>query len=226
MSPSIMLACVLLTPAAGSWQEVERTDGITVLKHDQPGREMPAFRAIGEVEGDLYHVLAVITDVDRQAEWLPNTRLATVMERPGEDEVISYNVTDAPWPASDREVVVHRTVHVLEPGRVVEVRLEDVRLPAPKDVGIDTGDLVRVASLQATYRLTRIAPDRVEVDYQVDADPGGRIPEGLAARAARDLPFETLRNLRRQVQKTQGRYEAYIQRWEQKAPTGEGPPTG
>ena len=56
------------------------------------------------------------------------------------------------------------------------------------------------------------APAFFEIEYQIDADPGGLIPAWLAKMASRDIPLKTLVNLRNRVKKTAqaGTYKKYI----------------
>ena len=86
---------------------------------------------------------------------------------------------------------------------------------------VDGGDLmkpvrgtVRMRHLEGHYILKVLAPDRTQVEYQVDADPGGSVPGLLAKRSTRDMPLHTLLNLRRQVARTQGEYDDFLDRWD------------
>jgi len=54
----------------------------------------------------------------------------------------------------------------------------------------------------------------IDAGHQVDADPGGLLPDWLVKLTSRKLPIETLVGLRRQVAKTRGKYEAFLKRYD------------
>ena len=49
---------------------------------------------------------AVIADVPRQTEWMYDCDESRLIRADGPDVVLLYNRTSAPWPASDRDVVL------------------------------------------------------------------------------------------------------------------------
>ena len=217
---ALVLVCLLSTPAA-AWEEVGRQSGIVAERLEMSGRDLPIFRGRGEISASIYEVLAVVVDDSRRTEWLHKCLEARVIERISDREKIIYTRTDAPWPVDDRDVVMRGTVEVEEPGKVIITHFKGVRdrrVPVPEDT-------VRMKSLRGYYRLTALDAGRTHVEYVVDADPGGWLPDWLVSRASRELPLKTLLNLRRQVRRTRGRYEAFLDRWDpSRAPPDQGPP--
>jgi hypothetical protein len=45
------------------------------------------------------------------------------------------------------------------------------------------------------------------VEYRVNADPGGSLPDWLVTQTTKDLPLHTLINLRSRVKKMSGSYD-------------------
>ncbi len=70
--------------------------------------------------------------------------------------------------------------------------------------------------LRGHYALTALGPKRTRVEYQVDADPGGNLPDWLITRIGRDDPWYTLRDLRERVAETRGEYADFLRRWDPK----------
>jgi hypothetical protein len=106
--------------------------------------------------------------------------------------------------------VLHSTVHVGRGMQVVDVRFRATwndKMPPMKGV-------VRMTNLRGHYRMKALGPDKMLMDYEVDADPAGSLPRWLAKLATKKLPLETIRALRRQAKKTQGWYTERIRRWQ------------
>lgn len=211
-----LAAIVGLPTVAGAspgWREVTRDDGIVVTQREVPGRGFPTFRGVGEVKGNLYDVLAVLSDTPRFKEWMDRCATAQRLRKVSETEYIIYMRTDAPWPVSDRDAVYHSKVHVDTKRQVVDIRFRAVVTPLKKPVD----GVVRMKKLQGHYKLTALGAHKTRVDYQVDADPAGSLPGWLARLATKRLPLKTLRALRKQVAKTRGRYAERIARWKKMA---------
>jgi hypothetical protein len=198
----VAMALVGLPRVAGAdaepaWTEVTTEDGITVEQQPVPGRGMPKFRGRGEVAADIDAILAVINDASGHTDWMPDCAESRVLRADGELTYL-YRRTSAPWPVSDRDVVIVSRTEVVLPDRLVLVHFEavaDPSVPTPRGV-------VRMPHLRGHYRIERVSPDRAQVEIEVDVDPGGSLPTSLAAGTARDNPRRTLLGLRAEVAET------------------------
>lgn len=215
-----LLASVITGVSAGaaeSWSEIAREDGIVVTERPVEGRNLPAFRGIGKIEGSLYEVLAVLADAPRRTEWLHRCIEAHRLQIISPYIGISYSRTESPWPVSDRDVIVKTWIYEETPGQVLYtpfIAVEDGRM-------LPLEDAVRVQVMEGHYRLSRLDDKHTLVEYQVNADPGGLLPKWVARLASRDLPLVTLQNLRKQVRRTRGQYDEFLKRWDpaRRAPT-------
>jgi hypothetical protein len=80
-------------------------------------------------------------------------------------------------------------------GDVVTLSFEDydrTLLPIP-------GRVVRMPHLEGFYRLEKLGSRQTRVVYQVEMDIGGSVPDRIADRVARDMPYEKLSRLRERV---------------------------
>ncbi len=214
-----LLAAATLAHAA-EWEEVKRTKGIIVYEFEVEDRDLAAFRGVGAVNGTLYEILAILSDSDRRTEWQHKCVGAHDVERINESSRITYNRTAAPWPVDDRDVVLKTKIKVVEPDQVILAQFRAISTPKKGKVK----GVVRMPYLKGHYKLTRVGPKRTRVEYQVDADPGGWLPDWLANRASRELPINTLLGLRRQVKRTRGDYDEMLDRWDPARRPPEPPP--
>jgi len=214
MRPAIVGIVTLLLAAATAdaapgWNQILKEDGISISTREVPGRGFPTFRGVGVVYGNIFEVLAVLSDIKRYTEWLDACVDARLLRKINEREYVVYSRTDAPWPVSDRDAVNRSKVHVDLKRRIINVKFRAVRSPLMGPVS----GVVRMNRLRGHYKLTSISRNKTRVDYKVDADPGGLLPTWLAKIATKKLPLQTIKKLRKQVRRTRGWYNKRIKRW-------------
>lgn len=176
------------------WHVVASEDGVQVSQDDDGGRAIPRFRGVGEVPADPDRIVSIIRDVAHQCEWMPDCSEARIV-REEKEGVVFYRRTDAPWPVSDRDVLLRSTIRVVDPGKEIQIRFSAIDDPSvPPREGF-----VRMPRLSGSYTIRALGPGRSKIEIEVDADPGGSFPGWLAARTARDNPIRTIVNLRERV---------------------------
>src|SRR5262245_22760540 len=208
---AVLLALSPTTPAgAADWVKETEEKGVVVSTLAVAGRGLPIFRGVGTVDASVFEILAVLDDIGRFTEWMADCKAARVVKQKSELERIEYNRIGAPWPVSDRDTTIRSWVEADLAKREVWARFQSIDTPdAPPVSGV-----VRMPRLAGFYHLQVIDAGHTKVTYQVDADPGGLLPEWLIKLTTRKLPIETLVGLRRQVAKTRGKYEAFLKRYD------------
>ena len=196
--------------ADGKWEEITREQGIVVSKKAVAGQDLPAFRGIAVVNASIFDILAVLDDTPKIQDWMHNCIDSRPIQVINEFERITYNKTDAPWPVSDRDVVVRSKLTINEKRKMVIVNFRSVKHPKMPE----QEDVVRMPRLRGHYKLKILSDNKTRVEYMVEANPGGSLPTWLAEQASEELPLITLQNLRKQVKKTKGKYEAFVKQWD------------
>jgi hypothetical protein len=213
---SIAIALASLVVAAGhaeagEWRTVADVDGMIVMMRDTPGRSFPTIRLAAVIDENLFDLLAVLSDPPRFPEWMERCAESRVLAHPNEYEYVTYSVTDAPWPVSDRDAIYRARATVVPAQKLVMVRFQavkDQRVPPRKG-------MIRLDTLQGYYALKVLGPRRTQFDYELDADPGGWVPKWIGKITAKRAVINTIRQLRKQVAKTRGRYVQRINRWKE-----------
>jgi hypothetical protein len=186
---------------AERWREIAREQGIVVYQLRDDARDLRARCARGVIEAAFDDVLAVLTDVERQVEWLPRCRVARVLRREGDRVLYVYNRTDAPWPAADRDAVLRSELDLVEPGRLAFIRFTSEGVGGLVD---EVPGVVRAPRLRGYYRLSALGAARTHVEYRIEADLGGRLPGAILDWATRQVPLASLLGLREQVARMRG----------------------
>ena len=221
-----LLAAVLVglpqDPAhAGDWEVIAEREGIVVSRRSVPGQDFPELRAVGEVPGTVYEVLAILVDVPAYVKWLPDCLEAKTVRKIDAWRSFIYTRTDVPWPVPDREVVVDNQVIFIDPPSKAKIAFRAVAAP---NVGRGPGT-VRMRKATGFYAIEAIGESRALVHYEVDADPGGSLPDWLISMQSTRNPFETLAGLRRRLEETRGQYREQIGQFPAGNPTSNNVPS-
>lgn len=220
LGAAAVICSVIASPAAATepWRRSGEEDGVVLETREVAGQPMPEFRGTTIVSAELYDVAAVVDDLNHYCDWNKRCVKAREYQRISDTERVFYTRSGAPWPLSDRDVVLLGRVTGLAEGTDVMVRFEaltDARWPAVDGV-------VRMPVVKGHWRMVRIDAKTTKVEYQVQVDPGGIVPGWAAKLTAKQVPRDTLAGLRRQVAKGPARYAAFLKRWRDKGEKAEG----
>ena len=207
---SLFVAMPAPASADPGWQQDANEKGVVVTTKLEAGHSLPIFRGVGVVDAGAYDILAVLNDTGKFPEWSSDCAESRVVKQINEFERIEYNRTHAPWPVADRDAAIRSWVDGSVSKGDIWARFQSVDAPGAGPVD----GVVRMPHLAGFYHLEVIDAGHTRVTYQVDADPGGLLPDWLIKLTTRKLPIETLVGLRRQVAKTQGKYEAFLKKYD------------
>lgn len=208
LSAGVLFLSTSAARAEGAWRLIDEERGIKVTARDEPGRDLPTLRGQGEIKGNVLDVLAVILDAKGATKWAKGADEARVLRVVDPRTQLIYTRTDTPWPVSDRDMIMRRMVKVVKPGSEFHIRL----LCAPKETA-ELDGVVRVKTCDSYFHIRAVDEGKTFVDYQVNLDPGGSLPDWLIRWASKKIPMETLVSLEGHVKKTMGQYAAVVSEW-------------
>lgn len=200
--------CATALATEPGWEKERTQDGLTVYTKAREGRALPLVKAEGLIPENMYEILAVLNDVERHTQWMAKMRESTLVSRRDDFNLRLYQIFDAPWPVTDRDAVLLVHVEYDRERQRIGVHFRNVRTH-PHAPG-----LVRLPQLDIMVRLRFAGPHKTWVRYQMDVDPGGQIPNWVMRWILRRLPFRTLEKLRKQVQRTRGKYSLFLDKWD------------
>ena len=191
-----------------AWRTLYEERGVLVSTQEEPGQELPRLRGQTTLNAPVLHLLAILLDDRHSVEWARGADETNVLrDLDGRTQII-YARSRQPWPVKDRDLVMRRTVEVLEPGRGYRVHL--VCLPGEKP---RLENVVRVQRCETSFVLRALSADSTRIDYRGHADPGGHTPAWLVRMASRSIPLDTLNGLARQIERTRGKYAGAVAQW-------------
>ncbi|MEY4510246.1 MAG: hypothetical protein RLZZ450_2368 [Pseudomonadota bacterium] len=181
------------TQRSERWRLTREDDGIRSWERASPQQPLPSYRARTMFDASVWEALAILDDVDRACEWTAHCAEMRRVQTLSEREVLVYARMDAPWPVRDRDATVRVQVVYGDVGELI-VHIRGESAPAP------TGHkaVVHMPRFIAHYRF-QTRGERVEVEYQLELDPGGALPDWLKGLVAKQLAHDTLARLRDRV---------------------------
>lgn len=188
------LLCSFAAVAENQWQlEKEDEDrGIKVFTREVDGSDLKAFRGEMSFKTTLTAPIALIEDTSRAPEWMHNCGVVEIIENVKPGEAISYMITEAPWPVSDRDTVVHSVATQNPETLAVRVDVE-----ARNDVFPANDDYIRITKMKGYWSFTPNAEGLVHIVYEVHAEPNGGLPSWLANSVVVDTPYNTMKNMQK-----------------------------
>lgn len=126
---------------------------------------------------------------DNYKNWQYNMAESKVLQRINEDEMIVRSVINAPWPVTDREMIVHVQVRH-KSSREMSIHVATIKYDYPA-----SKDLVRVSFSDARWEVSQLNEKDLTINYSLRLDPGGSIPSWLVNMAMAEGPYETFKNL-------------------------------
>lgn len=208
LNKHILATLLLLVQAAllsgqGEWNLKEDKEGIAIYSRENPFSDFNEFRATTTATGSIRAFEAVLRDVAVIPDWMYSVKSSRLLETRGDSVVIYYTEAKSPFPFKNRDGIYLNRYRPQEDGQVLWVGIEI--LPEYLE---EEDDMVRISRGKGHWEARQTGPDRLEIDFQMQVDPGGSIPAWLANMFVVDTPFETLSALKEMMGKEKYRKAA------------------
>jgi hypothetical protein len=186
--------------AGNDWKLKKDKNGIKIYLRKVPGSPLKEFMGVVYFKNTrLSSLVAVLDDTSSYPRWMHKCIEARLLKQVSLYNRLSYTVTDAPWPVSDRDLVAYSEItQDAKTGAVI------IRISARPDYLPANKKRVRVPRMKGSWTFVPAGQGTIKVVYRMHSDPGGSLPAGLANMAVVDLPFRTLTELRKIVK--EGKY--------------------
>ena len=178
------------------WKERINKEGILVYSKLVQGSKLNIIRVNCTVSASLSQFVALVLDVGAGAEWLYSTKSSSLLKKVSASELYYYSEIDFPWPATNRDFVGHLRVSQNRENKTVIIDAENVSGFVPEQRGV-----IRMFSSTGKWTLIKKENNQLLVEYILQADPAGTLPSWITNLFDTKGPFETFKNLRKQLQK-------------------------
>lgn len=171
----LVVALPAAHPVAGPvpFREVLRVDDLVVAERPRPGRAVNEVRAVGIVDAPADAVWALVENVERHTELLPDTTVSRVLGRTGEDTFVLQRSEPALLDPREYVIATRTTTTTLPTGAIARM-LSWRASTAFADV-IDRR-AVHVTDNTGSVTVEAIDATRSRVTLQISIDPAGFVP--------------------------------------------------
>jgi hypothetical protein len=188
----LSLGCQLAA-AQGAWVLKKEDKGIKIYSRSSGHSKFDDLRAELTVEAKLSGLAALILDITEYHSWCFNTKQSYIVKPVSPSELYFYTEINSPWPAKNRDLVVHLLISQDPATKIMTIREESVRgLVPPKK------DIVRIPLSIEHWTVTPLDKDNFRIEYQLQLDAGD-VPGWLVNFFATKGPYETFTSLRKKI---------------------------
>lgn len=184
------------SPSSEDWKLKKNENGIMIYSRHEEGVPIDEIKVVSVLHASLSSVVAMLMDVDHYSEWIFRCTESKLLQQVSEKEQYQYQKNDAPYPVSDRDIVVHFTIWQDPKTKIVYTRSVGTPDYVPAKSGI-----VRIPMFDAGYILMPLPNGDVQVVYTLMLDPGGSLPNWVVNWSIITGPYETTIKMPAQVLK-------------------------
>lgn len=200
-----------LQASNNSYEYLYESDGIKVYSRTDGG--LQCYKAEGLVQANLFELMAVISDLSKRQEWVKNLEFSRAISGDIASAVQLYEKYKMPWPASDRDTVT--TSETIVDYKKLEIEANFFNSTHP-DYPLKES-IIRIPAIKG-YQFFAYQSETTTLSRNtLCIDIGGDLPAWLVRVVSRAMPVDTLKSMQRQVEKTRGQYQEFIQQHKEKA---------
>ncbi len=193
----LVLVCLFAGLSAGAqktWELKKDQSGIRVYSRTGDSSRFDDLKVEMTLQGKLSSLAALILDIGNYPNWSFNSAKAVMLKRINPSELYFYSLIHSPWPASDRDLVVHLRLSQDSSTRKLYISADEIADYIPEKKGI-----VRVPLSIERWIITPLPGERIKISYELKLDPGASAPAWLTNLFSTKGPYETFCHLREQL---------------------------
>jgi hypothetical protein len=170
-------------------------DSIKVFTCHTDSSKFKSIIAEFSVHTSLTSLSDFVLDIPKYTQWQFNTVESKIIQKISSTEIIYRTVVEAPWPVTDRDMVV-RIKSEFTDQKTLKIMTDSQSDIVPINEG-----LVRVPSSHAEWWVREKSKNYLEVKYTMQIDPGGSVPAWLVNWVCANAPYQSFINLKAKLEK-------------------------
>ena len=174
-----------------NWTLRKDQDSIRVYTAHTDDSKFKRIRTDFTIRAEREKLYDLLLKVDNYTAWQFNTVQSRLVENISSREIIYYNVVSAPWPVSNRDLVIHLKIEEHENSN--EFRIITWSEPDVLDV---RNGIVRVPFSKGEWKVTENKKGILNVRFEMQIDPGGEVPVWLVNLTSAVAPYYSFKNIK------------------------------
>jgi START domain len=191
-----LISCAFLSVnAQDGWVLMQQSNGIKQYTRAVHQAKINELKVELTLEAKLSEIASLLLDIDNYSKWSRNLKTSYILKQVSSDELYFYTEVNSPWPANNRDLVVH--LKIMQDSQTKVMTIREVGVPnyiPPKK------DIVRVPYSNETWTIAPLDPSHLQITYYLQIDPGGGVPTWLVNLFAAKAPLESFKYLATLVQ--------------------------
>jgi hypothetical protein len=180
---ALLLLCLcsfasLCAAEQSAWRQY-KSRGDTTVDYRHTAENLLQIRAQTTVKSGIGAMLHLLEDTDNIRRWVANSKKAELLDQPDAHTHIVHTYFAAPWPVSKRDMVTKSVWQQDRHSGVLTMTISDMGQQFAPLKGY-----VRMQQVQGQWTLTPLAERRLQIQYQGQADPAGKLPNFIADKVA------------------------------------------
>lgn len=186
---SLLFLTLISAVIPGDWHLHSQEDGIRVYTRKTGESKIKEIRIKLELKVSIDQFFEVLGDPDNYDQWVFKSRNTRLVESVDENEFYYASEIDMPFPAKDRDIIVH-SKNWKEDG-IYYSKSKAVANYMP-----EIPSMIRIKSYESNWKIEPLTNGRLSVDYQSKIDPGGLIPKWMVNLGIAKGPMESMKALK------------------------------
>jgi hypothetical protein len=186
---STFFAC-LFAEAQDRWVLKKEKDSIKVYSRAGSQSKFNEIKVELTIKAKLSEIASLILDIDNYSKWSRHLKMSYILKQMRDDELYFYTEVNSPWPASNRDLVVHLKIEQDPVTKVMTIKAVGVPDFIPPKKAI-----VRVPFSNEIWIVVPIDKSKLRITYYMQIDPGGAAPGWLINLFGEKAPIESFKYL-------------------------------
>ena len=189
-----LLPSLHLADKEGVWTLKQDKNGIKVYTKSVTGTRVNSVKSVAVFNSSLSGMVSLVEDIAAYKKWIFHCAKAQNLKTVSSSEIIYYQETSVPWPASDRDFIARLKISQNPQTGIITVMVQNMPDYIPEKPGI-----VRLRKFNETIVITPKSKNKSELSYEMLMDAGGNIPGWMVNMAITDGPYESLYDMAKLV---------------------------
>ncbi len=189
----LILATYVSGLEAQDYTFVESKNGIDLYSKFDSAKGEEWTKLVTEVDASVRDITNYTANIENLIHWVYACEEVQLLEKDA-SETIYYLVSDMPYPMTDRDIIIRKTVEEGASDSYFKTVSENYTKLTRES------NLVRIPRFKAIWVFETLPTGRTKITYEVTADSGGSIPNWVKDRFAYYGPLKSMENLISQFQ--------------------------
>lgn len=176
--------------AQEDWKLVRDDEGVKIYTMNENNFDFKTFKAHVVFETSIQSFISALNDVENLSDWGHRVKSSKLLEKQGDSVLIYYSVAKAPFPYKNRDGIYLNRYIWNNRKRTLVIDIEIL-----EDYVEVNEKYVRVTG-SGFWKIVELENEKIDVTFQMQANPGGSVPSWMANMFVTDSPYHTLINLR------------------------------